>query len=111
MGRQLGSTWLCALGLQEDVGGRSAASPSCWCLKLKFDDVLLRSSEGGGSSLAQGGKSREHAGRQQESGSQRPVCSWDFLPASCALGRETGKKEELEAEWVGSLDFCFYHSK
>lgn len=21
------------------------------------------------------------------------------------------KKEELEAEWVGSLDFCFYHSK
>lgn len=91
--------------------GRSAASPSYWCLKLKFDVVVLRSSEGGGSRLAQGGKSRGHVGRQQESGSQRPVCSWDFLPAFSALGRETGKEEELEAEWVGSLDFCFYHSK
>lgn len=34
-----------------------------------------------------------------------------FSPSILCFGEETGNKEELEAEGVGSLDFCFYHSK
>lgn len=107
MGRQLGSTWLCALAPQEDVGGRSAASPSCWCLKLKFDVVLLRSSEGGGSRLAQGGRSRGHVGRQQESGSQRPVCCGIFSQHPLLWGGRRGIKRNWRPRGWGALTSVF----